>query len=199
VNPAVGFEDVDVRHDDLAFVRSIVGLLATDGRRGAGIDSEFEVKDRKLDASAIEAVPMRFDDVDNGGANVGCDVRADGEVLCKFGKVSLAVPYMDVGADVGERFRWVAEGFAKLLEFEDAVVNIIAVVHRNVTVNRLRAPDLGRNVDGKGTGCRTEERRGIGKRVRWRNGQRAGRCRNSSSSSVVVDEVIVVAEHGTGN
>ena len=106
VNPAIGFEDVNVvGHDDLAFMRSMVRLLATDGRRGAGIDSEFEVKDRKFDASAIEAVPMRFDDVDNGGANVGCDVRADGEVLCKFGKVSFAVPYMDVGADVGERFR----------------------------------------------------------------------------------------------
>ena len=42
-DPAVGFEDFDVGHDDLAFVRSVVRLLAADRGRGASVDSEFEI------------------------------------------------------------------------------------------------------------------------------------------------------------
>jgi hypothetical protein len=33
-------------HDDLAFVRPIARLLATDGGRGTGVDGKFKIQDR---------------------------------------------------------------------------------------------------------------------------------------------------------
>ena len=37
----------------------------------------------------------------------------------------------------------VADGFPVLLKLKDAVVNVIAVIHGDVTVHRLGAPNLG--------------------------------------------------------
>jgi hypothetical protein len=45
-----------------------------------------------------------------------------------------------------------------LFKFEDAVVNVVAIVHRDVAIHRLRTPNLGWNVDDKGPGSRLERR-----------------------------------------
>ena len=42
-DPTVGFEHVDMSHDDLAFVRAVMRFLAADGRGGAGINCKFKV------------------------------------------------------------------------------------------------------------------------------------------------------------
>ena len=150
-DPAVGFEDVNVGHDDLTLVRSVVGFLAADRRRGASVDSKFEIENRKLDACAVEAVPVRLNDVDDSGADLGSNIEANDEVLGKFWKVSFTIPQVDVGADVGKRFRWVAEGSAELFELEDALVKVVAVIHGDIAVDRFGAPYLGWNIDDKGT------------------------------------------------
>jgi hypothetical protein len=44
-NPAISLKDLEMGHDDLAFVRPIARLLATDGGRGTGVDGKFEIQD----------------------------------------------------------------------------------------------------------------------------------------------------------
>ena len=61
---------------------------------------------------------------------------------------------MNVGAVKNERLGRVAEGLAILFEFEDIVVNIIAVIEGHVAVDRLGSPDLGWYVNDKGAGKR---------------------------------------------
>jgi hypothetical protein len=46
--------------------------------------------------------------------------------------------------------------FAKLFEFEDIVINVAATVHGNAAIDRLGAPNLGRNFDHKSTGGRRD-------------------------------------------
>jgi hypothetical protein len=85
-DPAIDFQNLEVFHDDLAFVRPVMRFLATDGRRGASVDSNFEVQNRELDASTIEAVPIRLDDVDNClASHKGNSVKAEDKVLREFG------------------------------------------------------------------------------------------------------------------
>jgi hypothetical protein len=56
---------------------------------------------------------------------------------------------VDVISLNGEGLGWVAECFAILLEFEDLFVNVVAVIKRDVPVNRFGTPYLGRNSNDK--------------------------------------------------
>jgi hypothetical protein len=136
-----------VLHDNLTLVRPIMGLLATDGGRTTSVDGEFEVEDRKLNAARIEAVPMGFDDGDDGRAGGRVNSRTDNKVIGEFGEVPSAVPKVKIGAIVGERGRGMTNRTSVLLKKKDAIVNIVAVVHGNVAIDRLRAPELRGNVD----------------------------------------------------
>jgi hypothetical protein len=80
------------------------------------------------------------------------------EVLVKFGKVAFSVPKVNVGAGVGEGSGRVADRTTVLFEKKDAVVDVIAVVHGNVAIDRFRAPKLRRHVDNKGMGNRTKRK-----------------------------------------
>jgi hypothetical protein len=128
-------------------VRPIMGLLATNGGGTTSVDGEFEVEDRKLNAGRIEAVPMGFEDGDDGRAGGRVDSRTDNKVLGEFGKVPSAVPKVKIGAIIGERGRGMTNRTAVLLKKKDAIVNIIAVVHGNAAIDRLRAPELRGDVD----------------------------------------------------
>ena len=151
--PSVGFEYLQLLDDDLAFMGPIMWLLAADGRGGAGVNCEFEVQDRKLDAGAMEAVPVRLDDVDNGSANFWGDVDADDKVLGKFREVTLALPDMlDIGADVDEGFRRVVDDFAELFKLKDALIDVVGVIHGNILVNGLGSPNLRQYFDFESTG-----------------------------------------------
>jgi hypothetical protein len=168
-------------------MRAVPRFLAADRRKGTSIDGKFEVQDGKLDTCTVKAVPVGLDDVDNGGTNCRVDVRADIEVLGKFRKVTLTVPEMNVGTDVDEGFRWVTDGSAVLLKLEDALVEIVTVVDRNVAIDRLGAPYLGRNFDGEGTGSRAGIRKRVGTRVRQQS--RHSRIGYSSSGGVITGAV----------
>ena len=72
-------------HDCFAFMRPTPRLLAADGRGGAGVDCEFKVQNRELDAGSTKTVPAQLDDVDDGGADFRRNIEADDEVLVKFG------------------------------------------------------------------------------------------------------------------
>ena len=137
-------------------MRPATRFLATDGRRSAGVDGKFEMQNRFLDAGATKAVPMGLDNVNNGGADFWVDVEADNEVLGKFRQIALTIPEMDVGADVNEGLRRVADDLPVLLKFKDRVVDVVGAVHRNVAVNRLGSPKLGRHFNHKGIGARKE-------------------------------------------
>jgi hypothetical protein len=127
-------------------------LLATDRRRIASVDGKFEVKDGKFDASAIETVPVRLDDIDNSLAGGWRNVGTKNEIFVKFGEVTSTIPNMDVSADVDKRFRWMANGGAKLFKFKNAIVDIVAIIHGDITVDGLGAPDFGRYLNNE-SGC----------------------------------------------
>ncbi len=57
-DPTVGLQNLELGHNNFAFVRSVMRLLAADRRGSASIDSEFKVEDGKLDTSAIKTVPV---------------------------------------------------------------------------------------------------------------------------------------------
>jgi hypothetical protein len=66
-----------------------------------------------------------------------------------------------------------------LLEFENTVVEVVAVVHWDIPVDWFRAPDFGWDVDGEGTG---ERRKRIVTRVR----QNSRQIRRGSSNIHIV-------------
>jgi hypothetical protein len=173
----------------------IMRLFATNGRRSAGINSEFEVENRKLDACAVEAIPMGFDDVDNSGTGLRSNVKADNEVLVEFRQVAFALPNVDVGSDINERLGRMADGFAKLLEFKYAVINVVAVINRNVAVDGLGAPDFWRNFDHKSANWWRSGRRsssGGGVRARARGERRTRAEKRRKIAEVVYSIVIIV-------
>ena len=149
-DPAVGPKHHDMFHDDFRFMGTAMRFLAANRRRPASVDGEFKTQDRKLHTLGIEAIPMRLNDGDDALASGWVDVRTDDEVLVEFSLVALAIPQTDVGANVGERFRRMAECLAELLEFEDAVVDVVAAVHRDTMIDRLGTPQFRRHLNDEG-------------------------------------------------
>jgi hypothetical protein len=144
-------------------MRAVVGLLTADGRRGTSINGEFEAEDGKLDASAIETVPVRFDDCNDSLTGFGSNVKANNKVLFEFWKIAGAVPNVDVGANVGEGFRRMTNGGTELFEFKYTVVDIVAVGQkrqRKTEQRRSRKGEQkvmmkdGRSVEGNRETCR---------------------------------------------
>jgi hypothetical protein len=187
-NPTVAEEDIDMFHDDLAFVGTVVRFLAAYRRRGASIDGKFKIENGKSDASRIETVPMRLDDRDDRRADGRVDGRPDNKILGEFSDVAIVVPLMDIRANVGKWCRRMTDGAAVLFEEEDTLINVVAVIHGNVMVGRFGAPELGRNSNNEGAGGGRGSRSGG---TRWRklgSGKRRGRRssrtgRKSSSKS----------------
>ena len=151
-------------HNDLALVRTIVGLLAADWRGSTCVDSEFKIQDGILDAGRVEAIPMGFDDAGDSSASGRVDVGADDKILGELSEITITVPEMNVVANVDKRRSRMADSFTVLLELENGIIDVVAVVQWNVTVNRLGTPNLGRNFNDE-SGCgRAEGRERIGRR-----------------------------------
>ena len=129
---------------------SIARFPAADWGGSTSVDCKLEVQDGQFNACTVEAIPVRLDYIDNGLADIRGSIRSDDKVLVEFREVSVKHPCVDVGTVVDKGLWGSAYGFAILLEFKDAVVNVVAVVHGNVAVQWLRAPYLGRNIDDKG-------------------------------------------------
>jgi hypothetical protein len=162
-----------VGHNNLALVRSVMWLLAADRGRAASIDSKFKMEDRMFNAGRVETIPMGFDDGNNSGTNGWSNIGADDKVLFELREVAFAVPKVDVGVRVRERSRGMTNRFAITLKKEDTLVNIITVVHWDITIGRFGAPYLGRHIndkDGRRAGKR--ERSGGDGRVSSRGSRR---------------------------
>jgi hypothetical protein len=101
---------------------------------------------------------VRLDDSDDVSTDSRGNVGADDEILLEFRKIALSVPKVNIGANINERFGRVADGITELLKFEDAVVDVVAVIHRNITVDGLGSPNFGRDFDHKSTRTRLRKR-----------------------------------------
>jgi hypothetical protein len=112
---------------------------------------------------------VRLDDVDDSLTGCWGHVKANDKVLFKFRKIASTVPKVNVGANIGEGFGRMTNGGTELFEFEDAVVNIVAIIHGNITINRLGTPYFRRYFDDK-------DRRGRQGRRQSRSG-REGKSR----------------------
>jgi hypothetical protein len=77
-------------------------------------------------------------------------------ILFEFRKVTLVIPEMDVRASVGEGSGGMADGFAVTFKKEYTLVNVVTVVHRNVTISGFGSPQLRRNINDKGMSGRKE-------------------------------------------
>ena len=185
--------------NDNTFVGPVVWFPAADRGGGTGIEGEFEVQDGFLDASRVEAVPMGLNDGSNGGTSGRVGVGADDKVLDELGIVAGMVPEMDIGTDVFERCRRMADSVAILLEQEDVFVDVVAVIDWDVTIDRFGSPDLGWNVDLKGAGNQESvgySGRGMNKRnSRGRQG-RDGKRTGSRGSTGAMNSALKVAKGG---
>ena len=103
-------------------------FLAADWGGSAGVNRKFKVQNWELDASAVEAIPIGRDDVDDAVTDFWGYVEANDEVLGEFREVTFLFPDMYIGANIDERFGRVANSFPMLLEFEDALVDVVAIV-----------------------------------------------------------------------
>jgi hypothetical protein len=110
----------------------------------------------KFDTAAIETIPVAFNDIDNSIGNERLSVKADDKVLGEFRQVALRFPDMDVGMDANEGLGCMAEGSTKLLEFEHTLINVVAMVHATAKIDRLGAPNLGRDFDHESAGWRRD-------------------------------------------
>ena len=194
-DPSVGFQDFEVFHNNLALMRSVTWLLATDGRRAAGVDRKFKVKNRLLHAGFVETIPVIFNNAGDGSLNGRVHVDTDNEVLFKFDEVPSAIPKMNVVSLNNEWFRRVAEGLAVLLKFKDVAVDVVAIIQGYVTVNRFGSPNLGRDIDNEVASKRRVVAvillgRWIGP-IRWRQnvGLQLNRSRDKWRRGVVVEVV----------
>ena len=128
-----------------------MGFATTNGLSCAGVDAEFEVKDRFTDTCGVEAIPVLLNDGYDSVASGYGDVWVDVEILLEFFGIPSTVPMVDICRvailnKVGLTF---AHGPAIAFEQENAVVNVVAVVQRYVSVSRFRPPYFWRNFDDK--------------------------------------------------
>jgi hypothetical protein len=177
-DPTVAKENVDVLHDDLAFVGPVVWFLAACRRRAASVDGELKMEDGKLDAGGVEAVPMRLDDRDDGSADSGVDGRPDNKTLGEFSDIAVVVPQVEVGARVGKWCRRMADSTTVLFKNEHALVDVVTVIHGDALIVRLGAPKFGRDSnDERAGGAKCS--RGI---EAWKLGSSESRRVRSSST-----------------
>jgi hypothetical protein len=112
-NPTIVEENLNLSHNDLAFMVPITRLPAANWWRPAStINSEFEMKDGFHDASRIKTIPIGLNDGDNAGTDSRIGISTDSDFFSKFREVTLAIPEMDARASVGEGNGRVADGFA---------------------------------------------------------------------------------------
>jgi hypothetical protein len=128
-----------------------MGFATTNGLSCAGVDAEFEVQDWFTDTSGVEAIPVVLNNGYDIVASGYGDIWVDVEVLLKLLGIPSIVPMVDICRvailnKVGLTF---AHGPAIAFEQENAVVNVVAVVQRYVSVSRFRPPYFGRNFDDK--------------------------------------------------
>ena len=64
---------------------------------------------------------------------------------------------MGVRAIVGEGNGRVADGFAVTFKNEHTLINVVAVLHRDVTIKGFRSPKLRRNGNDKDRGRRKDK------------------------------------------
>jgi hypothetical protein len=164
-DPTVVQKDMEVFHDDLAFVGSVVRFAAAYGRRAAGIDTKFEIENGEANAGRIKTVPMRLDNCNDGGADRGGSGGVDNEILREFSGVTGLIPEVDIGTGIDERDEGLVDSTTVTFEEENGIVNVIAVIEGNVAIIWFWSPYFGWNFDDEE---RSDGRggRGIGERRR---------------------------------
>jgi len=149
-DPAISRKDLLLFKDDPGFVGPIARLATANRLRAACVNGKFKPEDRFANTSFVEDIPIflyhHFYFTTGGESNVSTDAN----VLVKFGCVSGAIPEVKVGASRGNSSRDAANRIAVLGEDEEIVVDVVAIIERDITISRLGSPDLGRNVDHQG-------------------------------------------------
>ena len=162
-------------HDNVAFMRPVAWFLAANRRRATSVDGKFKVEDGFLHTSFVKAVPVALDDGNDRSFDDRIGIGADYKILLELGKVMVTIPTLNISfvAADGKGLRWVTKSFTVLLELENIVIDIVAVVKWNVLIDGFGAPNLGWNVDNKVASGRS------GRRQRWNVGIGGGSGRRS--------------------
>ena len=146
-NSTIVEENLNLSHNDLAFMGPITRLPAANWWQPTSINSEFEMKDGFHDVSRIKAIPIGLNDGDNVGTYSRIGISTDNEILFKFREVMLAIPEMDV-----------ADCFAVTFKKEHTLIDVVTVLHRDVAIKRFGSPQLRRNGNDKDRGGRKNRR-----------------------------------------
>jgi hypothetical protein len=158
-NPTVGKEHLLLFENNFGFVGPITRFATADGLGTASIDSEFEPKDGFANAGFVEDVPVLLDHHFDATTNGEVDMVADADMLFKLGSISSGIPKVNIGASRLEGGRKTTDRIAILGEDEQIVVDIVAVIQRNISVGWFGPPDLGRNINHEGLGQGSSIRR----------------------------------------
>ena len=142
VDPAIGEKSLLLLQDDLGFVRAIARLAAIDGLRAIGANGKLKAEDSFAGACSVENIPVILEKHLDCAAGGQVNSRTNFQVLAEFGRVTGTVPEMDVGAG-GLKSGWDAtDRFPILGENQKIVVDVIAIIERNITVGWFRTPNF---------------------------------------------------------
>ncbi len=105
-------------------------------------NGKLKAEDSFAGACSVENIPVILEKHLDCAAGGQVNSRTNFQVLAEFGRVTGTVPEMDVGAG-GLKSGWDAtDRFPILGENQKIVVDIIAVIERDITVGWFRTPNF---------------------------------------------------------
>jgi hypothetical protein len=145
--PTVGEEYFLLFEYDGRFMGSVAWLFATDWLGAAGIDTKFEPEDGLANARFVEHIPIflhqKLDFATRDKVNSGSEAKA----LFEFGGVTRSIAQVDISSAGFEKKRVAPNCLAVLGEYQQFIVDIVAIVKGDVTSCRFRSPYFQRNID----------------------------------------------------
>jgi hypothetical protein len=91
-----------------------------------------------------------LDYIHNGLSSFRCGVWSDYKVCCEFREIPFVVPLVDIGSVIDKRCRGVTDCFTILFKLKNTIINVVAVVHGDITIHGFGAPNLWWDVNHKG-------------------------------------------------
>ena len=95
----------------------------------------------------MEDIPIFLDHHLNSAASLEVNRSTDSKVFAEFGVVAISVPKVNISASRDKSHGFSSNRITVLGEYEDVVVDVIAVIKRYILVFWLWPPNLRRDVN----------------------------------------------------
>jgi hypothetical protein len=107
-----------------------------------GVDGEFKSEDRDTNASFVEHIPVFLDHHLNLSTSFEVNGSAKPKVLPELWVVAICIPKVYISASRGKSHGFPSNRIAILGQYEDVVVNVVAVIKRHILVFWFWPPNL---------------------------------------------------------